>query len=66
MAKRDRCATCGKVIPPLGWHLVYDSQLGRAVKVCADDRSCQKPYVRKVTSIEPAKNAARPYKVNQA
>lgn len=65
MSKRPYCATCGRKLPPLGVHRVYDEQKGRAVTVCADDRQCQAPYIRKVTTLEPiAKN--RSYAVNQA
>jgi hypothetical protein len=64
MSKRPCCATCGRKLPPLGVHRVYDAQKNCTVKVCADDRRCQAPYVRKVTTREPiAKN--RPYAVNQ-
>lgn len=48
MAKKKRpCHTCGKKLSGFDGTYMFDSAIGRAVFVCRDDRSCQKPYLKK-------------------
>lgn len=47
MAKVHYCATCGKRLKPLHAHFMYDEKTGKVVRVCSDDRSCQRRYLKR-------------------
>lgn len=43
MAKKLKCAVCGKIIPG-DYHQLWDDKNRKKVIVCRDSYQCQKPY----------------------
>lgn len=44
--KRHKCAVCGKPLDGGQYHLVYDEQQRKSVKVCSDDRRCWSKFIK--------------------